>query len=95
MNFLSLSQSSSEKWHSKKVVGMSNEPRKTLSKKTEKEQELLKKIAYHEAYSTAYKLNLAKIILVKGAKAASKVAVKGGKFVKSKYDAAQEKKADK
>ncbi len=67
----------------------------SLSKKTEKEQELLKKIAYHEAYSAAYKLNLAKILLVKGAKAASKAAVKGGKFVKSKYDETKEKKVHK
>jgi len=73
----------------------SEEPKKTLSKKTEKEQELLKKIAYHEAYSAAYKLNLAKILLVKGAKAASRAAVKGGKFVKTKFDEAQDKKADK
>jgi len=72
-----------------------NEPSKTLSKKTEKEQDLLKKIAYHEAYSAVYKLNLAKILLVKGAKAASKAAVKGGKLVKVKYNEIQEKKADK
>lgn len=64
-------------------------------KKTEKEQELLKKIAYHEVYSTAYKLSLAKILLVKGAKAASKAAVKGGKFVKSKYVEVKENRADK
>lgn len=64
-------------------------------KKSEKESELLKKIAYHEVYSTAYKLNLAKILLVKGAKAASKAAIKGGKFIKTKYEAAQDKKTDK
>ena len=69
--------------------------KKPLSKKTEKEQELLKKIAYHEVYSTAYKLSLAKILLVKGARAASKAAVKGGKFVKSKYVEVKERKADK
>lgn len=66
-----------------------------LSKKTEKEQELLKKIAYHEVYSTAYKLSLAKILLVKGAKAASRAAVKGGKFVKSKYVEAKENREEK
>ena len=71
---------------------MAYEPKTTLSKKTEKEQELLKKIAYHEAYSTAYKLNLAKILLVKGAKFASKTAIKGGKFVKLKVEESQEKK---
>ncbi len=70
-----------------------NDKLQHISKKTEKEQELLKKIAYHEVYSTAYKLSLAKILLVKGAKAASKAAVKGGKFVKSKYVEVKEKKA--
>lgn len=61
-------------------------------KRSEKEQDLLKKIAYHEAYSTAYKLKLAKILIVKGAKAAGKAAVKGGKFVKGKVEASKEKK---
>lgn len=65
------------------------------SKKSEKEQDLLKKIAYHEAYSMAYKLKLAKILAVKGAKAAGNAAVKGGKFVKGKYDDAQENKKNK
>lgn len=78
-----------------KALTNENDKIHQLSKKTEKEQELLKKIAYHEAYSAAYKLNLAKILLVKGAKAASRAAVKGGKFVKTKFDEAQEKKADK
>jgi hypothetical protein len=76
-----------------KAMTKENEKSQPIPKKTEKEQELLKKIAYHEVYSTAYKLSLAKILLVKGAKAASKAAVKGGKFVKSKYVEVKEKKA--
>jgi hypothetical protein len=78
------------------VKSMTKENGKTtLSKKTEKEQDLLKKIAYHEVYSTAYKLSLAKILLVKGAKAASKAAVKGGKFIKTKYVEVKEHREDK
>jgi len=63
-----------------------------MPKRSEKEQDLLKKIAYHEAYSAGYKLKLAKILVFKGAKAASKAAVKGGKFIKGKMDASKEKK---
>ena len=59
---------------------------KTLKEKDPKEQELLKKIAYHEAYSTAYKLRLVQVVAFKGAKAIGHAAVKGGKMVKKKWD---------
>ena len=60
--------------------------------KTDKEQELLKKIAYHEVYSTAYKIQLAKQVLVRGAKATGKAAVVSGKFIKKKLDEKKLKK---
>ena len=47
--------------------------------KTEKEQELLKKIAYHEVYSTAYKIQLAKNVTVRGLSAGGKTLLKGSK----------------
>ncbi|HAS72743.1 MAG TPA: hypothetical protein DCS67_01205 [Clostridiales bacterium UBA8960] len=60
--------------------------------KTDKEQELLKKIAYHEVYSTAYKIQFAKQVLVRGAKATGKAAVVSGKFIKKKLDEKKLKK---
>lgn len=60
--------------------------------KTEKEQELLKKIAYHEVYSTAYKIQLAKQVIVRGAKATGKAAVVSGKFIKKRLEDGKAKK---
>lgn len=57
-----------------------------LKEKDPKEQDLLKKIAYHEAYSTAYKLKLVQVVAFKGVKALGRTAVKGGKFAKKKWD---------
>lgn len=66
----------------------------TPSKKTnEKDKDLLVKIAYHEAYSTAYKLKLAKSVITKTAGAVGRATVKGGKYVKRKIDAHKNKKS--
>ncbi|MCA0384523.1 MAG: hypothetical protein LCH34_02865 [Firmicutes bacterium] len=66
----------------------------TPSKKTsEKDKDLLVKIAYHEAYSTAYKLKLAKSVIAKTAVAVGKATAKGGKFVKRKLDERKNKKS--
>lgn len=58
----------------------------TLKDKDPKEKELLKKIAYHEAYSTAYKLKFVQVVAFKGAKALGRAAVKGGQHVKKKWN---------
>ena len=47
--------------------------------KTDKEQDLIKKIAYHEAYSTAYKIQLAKNVVVRSLNAGGKTLYAGGK----------------
>lgn len=47
--------------------------------KTDKEQDLIKKIAYHEAYSTAYKIQLAKNVAVRSISAGGKTLYHGGK----------------
>jgi hypothetical protein len=57
---------------------------KELKEKDPKEQELIKKIAYHEAYSLAYKVRLAQKLLFRGAKIVGTAASKGGKMVKKK-----------
>lgn len=49
---------------------------------SEDEKELLKQIVVHEAYSAAYKLKLAAVVLAKGAKIAGSAAVKGGDAIK-------------
>ncbi|MDH8677852.1 hypothetical protein QE109_06820 [Fusibacter bizertensis] len=67
--------------------------------KSQSEQELLKKIAYHEAYSTAYKLKLAQKVVIKVGKAAGKAAIKGAakgsEVLKYKLNDLNEKRKDK
>lgn len=50
--------------------------------KTEKEQEIIKKIAYHEAYSTAYKIQLAGKLVTRGVKAVGSAAQSGARLLK-------------
>lgn len=47
--------------------------------KTDKEQDLIKKIAYHEVYSTAYKIQLAKNVVTRGLNAGGNTLFSGGK----------------
>lgn len=54
---------------------------------SEDEKELLKQIVVHEAYSAAYKVKLASVVLAKGAKMAGTAAVKGGTALKNKVSA--------
>ena len=59
-----------------------NERPQTLTEefsKAKDEKTLIKKIAEHEAYSAAYKLKLAGIVMTKAAKLAAKGAVVAGK----------------
>jgi len=64
---------------------------KELKEKDPKEQELIKKIAYHEAYSLAYKVRLAQKLLFRGAKVAGSAASKGGKLLQKKIAERKEK----
>ncbi len=64
---------------------------KQLKEKDPKEQELIKKIAYHEAYSLAYKVRLAQKLLFRGAKLVGNAANKGGKLVQKKIAERKEK----
>lgn len=57
---------------------------KELKEKDPKEQELIKKIAYHEAYSLAYKLRLGQKLLFRGAKVVGSAVNKGSKIVQKK-----------
>lgn len=57
---------------------------KELKEKDPKEQELIKKIAYHEAYSLAYKVRLAQKLLFRSAKLIGNAASKGGKTIQKK-----------
>lgn len=54
---------------------------------SEDEKELLKQIVVHEAYSAAYKVKLASVVLAKGAKIAGTAALKGGTALKNKVGA--------
>lgn len=64
---------------------------KELKEKDPKEQELIKKIAYHEAYSLAYKVRLAQKLLFRGAKLVGNAASKGSKLVHKKITEHKEK----
>lgn len=62
--------------------------------KAQSEQELIKKIAYHEAYSTAYKLKLAQKVAVKVGKAAVKGAIKGSVAISKKINDIRKEQKD-
>lgn len=62
--------------------------------KAQSEQDLIKKIAYHEAYSTAYKLKLAQKVAVKVGKAAVKGAIKGSAVISKKINDIRKEQKD-
>ena len=72
---------------------MSSSSKSTLFK-VQSEQELIKKIAYHEAYSTAYKLKLAQKVAVKVGKAAVKGAIKGSVAISKKINEIRKEQRD-
>jgi hypothetical protein len=59
---------------------------------SEDEKELFKQIVVHEAYSAAYKVKLATVVLAKGAKFAGAAALKGGTALKNKVGAMLEER---
>lgn len=63
--------------------------------KTEKEQEIIKKIAYHEAYSTAYKMQLAGKLVTRGVKAIGTAVSSGAGVVKKHMKEKRHKKVKK
>lgn len=63
--------------------------------KTEKEQEIIKKIAYHEAYSTAYKMQLAGKLVTRGVKAIGTAVSSGTGMVKNHMKEKRHKKVKK
>lgn len=79
--------------HSHKLKDLDQEIQKSGSGKfSEDEKELVKQIVIHEAYSAAYKLKLAAVVIGKGTKIVGKAAVKGGQALKKKWDVMRKNK---